>query len=157
MSKIDPCSPDRCRTIRVHGYEYGVPKHVVRLDAPNLAGWQVRWDGTRYFSDSAFGGAEGSFHAATAHLRKVWRPVKKKTARGRAGRPGAEAGISLITDSRDGVPVVYVQATGPKAGIVRRIYVGTENTATVERVRKATRVARAWRAEQLRKYPIPVR
>lgn len=148
--RIDPCARSRCRLRDVPDMgEVWVPRHIVRLDSPKLAGWQVRFERPwTYFPDAEHGGVDRSFAAAKRLLRRQWRPVAWRTSR------RASAGVRLINDARG---VWYVEATHPLGRPPRRFYVGTDATRTQTREREARRLARAQRATWLAEHKEPLR
>lgn len=153
-TKIDPADPSRCRNVICQAGSFSVPKHIVRLESPNLAGWQVRWGGSKYFADGEEGDAESSLLKAITHLRKVWRPVQKQTTRGKA-KAGGVPGVSLRQEKRDGA--WYVIASHPNGGSPKRFYVGNDRTWSEAKYRQMLRKAKAARKEMLANNPVPIR
>lgn len=151
---LDAAAPTRCRTVSCGAGDFTVPKHVVRLESDRLAGWQVRWETSRYFADGLHGRPEASLTAAIRHLRKVWKPTLKKTQRGQSAS-SKTPGVGLYRDARTGA--IYVEARHPNGGRPVRFYAGTPNTVTPARLTAATRKAKKARAEILAANPVPLR
>lgn len=149
--KLDPCSADRCRQLETPHGMFSVPKHIVRLDGRGLAGWQVRWEGTKYFADSISGDAAASLQEAMKYLGKVWKPVPKRTAR----KTSAGSGIGLIHDAKR--DVWYAEARHPRHEAPKRFYVGTTSTFTDKKARAALRLAAKARKQMLEESPVPLR
>lgn len=147
---INPCARSRCRIRDVPELgEVLVPRHVVRLDSPTLAGWQVRFQRPwKYFPDVEHGGVARSFAAAKRYLRREWRPIEWSTSRRH------NAGVRLINDARG---LWYVEATHPLGRRARRFYVGTDTTRTRARERTARQRARAQRQTWLIEVEVPLR
>lgn len=153
-TRIDPADPSRCRQISCRAGKFSVPRHVVRLESNNLAGWQVRWEGSKYFADGEEGDAESSLLKAITHLRRVWRPVQKVTARNKS-KSGGIAGVRLLQEKRDGA--WYVIASHPNGGSPKRFYVGNDRTWSDAKYRLMLRKAKSARKEMLAQIPIPIR
>lgn len=159
---MNPCALARCRTVEsvVIGTVEGVPRHVVRLDGQNLAGWQVRFERPwRYFSDSDHGGAAASLKAAKRFLRRTWRPTPIRTSRGYDRRTGQRTqGIRMVRhDGRRGHGEWYIEASHPRHGAAKRFYVGTDSTRTKMREKEARAAALAQRRAWLAQFPIRLR
>jgi len=137
---IGPTDASRCREVSCSAGVFQVPRHIVRLESSNLAGWQVRWDGSsRYFSDAVNGGPHKAFEAAKEHLVRVWRPIAK------ANRRKEEGGVRLWHSPSRGAWFV-VAADPSNRSLNKNFYVGTDKTFT------SGRLAKAWaRAVEARK------
>lgn len=153
-AKFDPADASRCREVSCLAGTFRVPKHVVRLEARSLAGWQVRWEGSKYFPDGESQDAEASLAEAVRYLRKVWRPIKKQTARNKS-IAGGTPGIRLRKEKGDGA--WYVIATHPRGGSPKRFYVGNDRTWSDVKYRQMLRKAKAARKEMLELNPVPIR
>lgn len=152
--KIDPCDVSRCREVTCGAGTFSVPRHIVRLESNNLAGWQVRWEGSKYFADGAEGDPSASLSDAIKYLRKVWRPVRKVTTRNKA-KTGTTPGVALRQEKRDGA--WYVIASHPRGGSPKRFYVGTDRTWSETKYRQMLRKAKEARKQMLVENPVPLR
>ncbi|MGH8466996.1 MAG: hypothetical protein ACRER5_22880 [Pseudomonas sp.] len=87
-SKLDPCSPECCRSVNVAFLgELMVPKHITRIENSRSAGWQVRFTRpSRFFSDAVSGGPEASLDAAKNHLRAIYLPPTLPASSGGSAR-----------------------------------------------------------------------
>lgn len=126
----------------------------MRLESSDLAGWQVRWEGSKYFADGKEGDAATSLLEAIKYLRKVWRPIRKVTTRNKA-KAGGIAGVKLLQEKNRGS--WYVVATNPRGGSPKRFYVGNDRTWSDVKYRQMLRKAKAARKEMLAENPIPIR
>ena len=147
------------RKVRVRGFgTFMVPRHVQRIDIheENKAGthgWQVRWDGTKFFSDAANGKRDpaGSLARSERYLRTIYtgprprlRETEHKDKKHRTGIAGVQLAYRRRKDRQ--IAEVYLRVNPPRqGGAPRSIYVGTENTITQLRMRLALKKARAMR------------
>ena len=131
----------KTRTITLaSGQRMRVPENIVRLDGARLAGWQVRYHGTRYFADGQ-GTPRASLRLATAELERRIQshpaPVRLKRAQQRNKLSDMPLGISGPVVRRRGTfmeasLLVAMPRYGKKA-IRGTVYLGTENTYTAAR------------------------
>ncbi len=147
------------RAVRVRGFGmFQVPRHIQRIeiDEPGKAGthgWQVRWDGTKFFSDAAAGKREPKAALARAekYLRSIYtgpRPRLRETEHKDKKHRTGIAGVQLAYRRRKNrqIAEVYLRVNPPtQGGVPHSIYVGTENTITQVRMRLALKKARAMR------------
>ncbi len=147
------------RKVRVRGFGlFQVPRHIQRIDIdePGKAGthgWQVRWDGTKFFSDAAEGkrDAAGSLARSERYLQSIYtgprprlRETEHKDKKHRTGIAGVQLAHRRRKDRQ--IAEVYLRVNPPmQGGVPRSIYVGTENTITQARMRAALKKARAMR------------
>lgn len=140
-----------------NGKPFKVPQGIQRIDTRATHGWQVRYGGTKLFSDHTRdgSGAKASLERAKAELaRRIAelpaptllqkRPSDSKTS-------GLPVGISgPIVRQRAGSQVrsASLSVLMPRWGQAPRcssVYIGTENTYTVERFQAALAKAVAMR------------
>jgi len=131
------------------GQRFSVPQGIQRIDHRATHGWQLRYGGTKLFSDhSADGsGAKAALEAASKELaRRIARlpaPVRLQRAPSENKSSDLPAGIfGPVVRQRSGSRVrdaslsVLVPRFG-KTPLRRTVYIGTENTYTAERYRHA--------------------
>lgn len=131
------------------GKRFKVPQGIQRIDHRATHGWQLRYGGTKLFSDGTTdgSGAAASLKAATEELLKR---IAKLPAPSRLQRKPSEnkttdlpVGISgPIVRQRPGAKVreCNLSVSLPRYGMVPRrstIYIGNENTYTVQRFEDA--------------------
>lgn len=131
------------------GKRFKVPQGIQRIDHRATHGWQLRYGGTKLFSDGTTdgSGAAASLKAATDELLKR---IAKLPAPSRLQRKPSEnkttdlpVGISgPIVRQRPGAKVreCNLSVSLPRYGAVPRrstIYIGNENTYTVQRFEDA--------------------
>ena len=141
------------------GKKFTIPQGIQRIDTRATHGWQVRYGGTKLFSDhsSDGSGAAASLEAARKELaRRIAklpapsllqkRPSESKTSDLPVGISGPivrqRAGAAVRSCSLSVLLPRYGQA--PRCSSV---YIGTENTYTVERYLAALEKAVALRRE----------
>ena len=136
-----------------------VPRHIIRIDIedPGKAGthgWQVRYvKPWRFFNDKMRPPA-ASLKEAVHYLAEVYTGPRLKTIRKKKGKRKTklEPGLRLVKRVRKGrtVQEIWVEAMPPsKEFSPVRIYAGTENTATSERIEFAKMEARKAREHML--------
>lgn len=141
------------------GEKFEVPQGIQRIDHKATHGWQLRYGGTKLFSDhSADGsGAAASLQKATKELLKRIAVLPAPSLLQRApsvnkssGLPPGITGPVVRTRSnsntRDCSLMVLIPRFGEKPRR-RTIYIGTENTYTIERYDAALARAIAMRSE----------
>lgn len=131
------------------GKKFKVPQGIQRIDHRATHGWQLRYGGTKLFSDGSQDGtgSAASLKAATDELLKR---IAKLPAPSRLQRSPSEnkttdlpVGISgPIVRQRPGSRVreCNLSVSLPRFGLVPRrstIYIGNENTYTVQRFEEA--------------------
>lgn len=142
-----------------NGKKFAVPQGIQRIDTRATHGWQVRYGGTKLFSDHTRdgSGAQASLELAQRDLAKriaqlpapsllQKRPSGSKTSNLPVGVSGP------IVRQRDGSRVrsCSFSVLLPRFGQVPRcssVYIGTENTYTIERYHAALEKAVAMRRE----------
>ncbi|MET0335875.1 MAG: hypothetical protein ABW190_16525 [Rhizobacter sp.] len=131
------------------GKRFKVPQGIQRIDHRATHGWQLRYGGTKLYSDGTTdgSGASASLKAATDELLKR---IAKLPAPSRLQREPSEnkttdlpVGISgPIVRQRPGARVreCNLSVSLPRFGMLPRrstIYIGNENTYTVQRFEEA--------------------
>lgn len=127
------------------GEKFEVPQGIQRIDHKATHGWQLRYGGTKLFSDHSTdgSGAAASLQKATKELLKRIAVLPAPSLLQRApsvnkssGLPPGITGPVVRTRSnsntRDCSLMVLIPRFGEKPRR-RTIYIGTENTYTIER------------------------
>lgn len=146
---------------------FEIPRYITRVDVDELGlagthGWQVRYvKPSTFFSDAIDGkraSPRQSLARAKRYLAAIYNGPKvqiRTTPTKRKKNPIQEAGIRLVERkmAHKTVKDIYVEAVPPSHSIApKRVYVGTERTATPERLEAAILVARAIRADMVKKH-----
>ncbi len=131
------------------GHEFKVPQNIQRIDHLATHGWQLRYGGTKLFSDhtSDGSGAAAALEAATKELvrriaklpapsRLQQRPNHNKTSDLPVGISGPIVRQRRGGRVRDCSLAVLLPRYGQPARRVN-VYIGTENTYTPERFQQA--------------------
>lgn len=144
------------------GEHFAVPQGIQRLDSHSTRGWQVRYQGTKYFADGT-GGARKSFDAAVRELlRRIQTmpaPVKLKQVTSPHKTSGLPVGISgpIVRIKSDGRQVALLSVVMPRFGRsseFHEIHIGTPSTYTKARYREALAKAVALRAQAVADYEL---
>jgi len=141
------------------GEEFEVPQGIQRIDHRATHGWQLRYGGTKLFSDhtSDGSGARASLEKATKELlRRInTMPAPSLLQRGPSANkssqlpPGITGPVVRVRrggKTRDCSLMVLIPRFGEKPRR-RTIYIGTENTYTIERYNAALERAIEMRKE----------
>ncbi len=141
------------------GEEFEVPQGIQRIDHRATHGWQLRYGGTKLFSDhtSDGSGARASLEKATKELlRRInTMPAPSLLQRGPSANkssqlpPGITGPVVRVRrggKTRDCSLMVLIPRFGDKPRR-RTIYIGTENTYTLERYHAALERAIEMRKE----------
>jgi hypothetical protein len=147
-----------------NGDTFTVPQNIQRIDHLATHGWQLRYGGTKLFSDhsSDGSGAAASLEAATRELirrinklpapsRLQQRPSHNKTSDLPVGISGPIVRQRRGGRVRDCSLAVLLPRFGQPAKRVN-VYIGTENTYTPERFQAALERAVALRNEAVEAY-----
>ncbi|HEX3138554.1 MAG TPA: hypothetical protein VHQ87_00780 [Rhizobacter sp.] len=142
-----------------NGKRFKVPQGIQRIDHRATHGWQLRYGGTKLFSDGSQDGT-GAAVALRAAIDELLKRIAKLPAPSRLQRAPNEnkttdlpVGISgPIVRTRPGAKVseCNLLVSLPRYGEVPRrstIYIGNENTYTVQRYKQALERAIEMRAE----------
>lgn len=143
------------------GETFTVPQGIQRLDSRSTRGWQVRYQGTRYFPDGT-AGPKRSFESATRELLRrintMPAPVVLKTAPSPRKRTNLPPGISgpvlinkNVANRQAAVFAVLVPRFGQK-NQVKRVHIGTPTTYSRAKYRAALARAIEIRSEGLAQY-----
>jgi hypothetical protein len=143
------------------GETFTVPQGIQRLDSKTTRGWQVRYQGTKYFADG-LDGPKKSLELATRDLLKriasLPAPVALKRApspRKKSGLPVGISGPILVNKAGSERQAAVLSVLMPRFGEtnqVREIHIGTPATYTAARYRAAVKKAVELRSESLAKY-----
>ncbi|MBL8327762.1 MAG: hypothetical protein JNJ71_02850 [Rubrivivax sp.] len=132
-----------------NGKRFKVPQCIQRIDHRYTHGWQVRYGGTKMFSDGTNdgSGAKASLEAATRELiRRITTmptPSKLQPKPSASKNSGLPVGISgPLVRMRTGSTTRYasLQVLLPRYGDKpqnKNVYIGSESTYTVERFQEA--------------------
>lgn len=147
-----------------NGDKYTVPQNVQRIDHLATHGWQLRYGGTKLFSDHTNdgSGAATSLEAATKELLKriaklpapsrlQQKPNHNKTSDLPVGISGPIVRQRRGGRVRDCSLAVLLPRYGQPARRVN-VYIGTENTYTVERFQEALTKAVEMREQAVAAY-----
>jgi hypothetical protein len=146
------------------GQQFEVPQGIQRIDHRATHGWQLRYGGTRLFSDhsSDGSGAKAALTAATKELLKRIAAMPAPTVLQQAPSvnkaSGLPAGISgpVVRQrtggrTRDCSLAVLIPRWGERPQRAN-VYIGTENTYSVERFNAALERAVAMRQAAVEAY-----
>lgn len=143
------------------GELFSVPQGIQRLDSRSTKGWQVRYQGTKYFPDGE-SGAERALQGATRELmRRIAtlpapmtirrEPSPVKTSNLPAGISGPILINKSSSEAQSAVLSVLLPRFG-KANSTKKVHIGTPNTYTKTRFRAALAKAIEIREESLAQY-----
>jgi hypothetical protein len=138
------------------GEIFEVPQGIQRIDHRATHGWQLRYGGTKLFSDGGEG-ATASLQRATQELLKRINKLPAPSLLQRApsanksnqlppGITGPVVRMRRNSQTRDCSLMVLIPRFGDKPRR-RTIYIGTENTYSIERYEKALERAIEMRRE----------
>ena len=142
------------------GETFVVPQGVQRLDSKTTKGWQVRYQGTKYFADGQAGASSALASATKELLRRIATlpaPVVLKKApspRKSSTLPPGISGPILVTRRRS-EPEAVISVLIPRYGsrnTIRKIRIGTRSSYTQARYEAAVSKAIAMRTDCLAKY-----
>lgn len=143
------------------GERFTVPRGVQRLDAKSTHGWQVRYQGTKYFADGT-SGPKVAFDAAVRELLRriatLPAPVPLKRVPSPHKTSALPVGISgpiVLHKGDSGRPSAVLSVVIPRFGHpseVREVHIGTPATYTKTRFREALAKAVALREEGIAQY-----
>jgi hypothetical protein len=146
------------------GKTFTVPQGIQRIDSASTHGWQVRYQGTKFFSDGTpdGSGAPKSLAAATRELlnRIATMPAPVVLKRGpsankKSGLPPGISGPIVVNRGEERVRSAVLSVLLPRFGStaqLKSVYIGTENTYTQRRYRAALAEAKSLRAEAVADY-----
>jgi len=133
----------KTRDVVIHtGEHFEVPQGIQRIDHRSTHGWQLRYGGTKLFSDGGLG-ARASLNAATQELKRriATLPAPSRLQRRPSGRKSSDLPVGItgpIVRLRPGSQVrdSSLSVSLPRFGetpLRRSVFIGTENTYTGER------------------------
>jgi hypothetical protein len=146
------------------GKRFKVPQGIQRIDHRATHGWQLRYGGTKLFSDHTpdGSGASAALVQATKELlaRIARLPAPSKLQRGPKENKSNDLPVGIsgpVVRQRSGMGVrdCSFSVAMPRFGDVprrRSVYIATENTYTVEKYQLALAKAIALRAQAERAY-----
>ena len=157
------------RTVTIFsGQVFEVPQSVQRIDHRSTHGWQLRYGGTKLYSDHTNdgSGAAESLKLATKELLKriadmpapsllQRAPSANKSNNLPVGISGPIVRLRRGSVLRDCSLAVLIPRFG-QSPQRRSIYIGTENTYTVARFKAALKRAEEMRAEAVAAYELAV-
>jgi hypothetical protein len=126
------------------GERFEVPQGIQRIDHLATHGWQLRYGGTKLFSDhtpDGSGASDALTQATKELLRRIAKlPAPSKLQREPSGNKTTDlpVGISgpIVRQRHGGVRDCSLSVSVPRFGdspLRRTVYIGTENTYSVER------------------------
>ena len=143
------------------GEQFTVPQGIQRLDSKSTRGWQVRYQGTKYFADGT-AGPKTALESATRELlhriATLPAPVRIRHAPSPAKSSDLPAGISgpiLVKKSGSEVRSAVLSVSVPRFGKTtqtKTIHIGTAQTYTKTRFRTALAKAIEMRSESMALY-----
>lgn len=147
-----------------NGEQFTVPRGVQRIDSNDTHGWQVRYHGTKFFSD----GQQGAARALDLAIKELQQRItslpapallqKAPSAHKTSDLPAGISGPILVParkGSRRRTASAVLSVLLPRYGqppVVKSIYIGTERTYTDERFERALDKAMQMRAEVEQRY-----
>ncbi|MDT8998686.1 hypothetical protein RQP53_05315 [Paucibacter sp. APW11] len=148
----------KLRDVEIYtGQRYEVPQGIQRIDSRSTHGWQLRYGGTKFYSDSKFSADPGeALKAATKELAKriAKLPAPTRLKPGPNGNKTSElpVGISgpIVRQRRANVRDCSFTVLLPRFGEAprrRSVYIASESTYTVERYYQALEKAVELRQE----------
>jgi hypothetical protein len=146
------------------GHRFDVPSCIQRIDSASTHGWQVRYGGSKLFSDHSDDGS-GARAALAAAVEELRRRIERLPAPSRLQRAPSARKTSGLPVGISGPVVRHRAAAGaseaafvvslPRFGQPARsssVYIGTESTYTVKRYRVALAAAIELREQAERSY-----
>ncbi len=150
------------RTISLPGHKgLQVPQGIQRIDSKSTHGWQVRYAGTKFFSDGPAANPRDSLQRATKELltRMATTPAPLPLRQKASPRKHSALPVGIfgpIVRYRPGrAAVAELSVLLPRVGSspkIKNIYIGSENTYTIERYQAALAKGLALRAQATEQY-----
>ena len=153
------------KVIIFSGRRFTVPQGIQRIDSTSTHGWQVRYQGTKFFSDGVPADGRGAAASLAKAMQELFAriatlpaPVVLKRGPSPLKTSRLPAGISgpiVVARSDGGVRSAVLSVLLPRFGEtaqMKSIYIGTENTYTQARYRAAVTEAKILRAEAVATY-----
>ncbi|MFT3666876.1 hypothetical protein [Piscinibacter sp.] len=133
----------KTRSVVIHtGERFEVPQGIQRIDHRSTHGWQLRYAGTRLYSDGGTGAAASLAAARAELLRRIAKlpaPSRLRSRPSRHKHSDLPVGISgPVVRCRPGSQTMdsSLSVSLPRYGqapLRRSIFIGTQNTYTPER------------------------
>jgi hypothetical protein len=148
------------------GEKFTVPQGIQRIDTKATHGWQVRYQGTKMFSDHTpdGSGAKASLAKATRELlhriATLPAPVtlqRSPSAHKSSNLPSGISGPIVQTRAGSNTRTASLSVLLPQFGKLSKcttVYIGSESTYTLERFNRAVARAVELRAEAESKYEL---
>jgi hypothetical protein len=146
------------------GKKFTVPQGIQRIDSYATHGWQLRYGGTKLFSDHSpdGSGAPAALQAATTELLKriAKLPAPTPLQHGPSGNKTSDLPVGIfgpVVRQRRGSKVRYASFSilVPRFGdspLRKSVYIGSENTYTPERYTQALERAVEMRSKAEKAY-----
>jgi hypothetical protein len=157
----------KIRTVQIFsGTTFEVPQRIQRIDTKSTHGWQVRYNGTKFFKDGSSDGtgAPQSLQDATRELIKrlasMPAPVALKrspSAHKTSGLPPGISGPIVARRSEQGGQTASLSVLIPRFGEINQIksiYIASEATYTAKKFKAALAKAVELRAEAVAHYEV---
>ena len=145
------------------GEMFTVPQGIQRLDSKTTKGWQVRYQGTKYFPDAEVG-PQKSFQAASRELMKriasLPAPVTLKrepSPKKGSNLPPGISGPILENRGKSKTQAAVLSVLLPRFGttnLVKKVHIGTPTTYTQARFEAALAKAMRMRQVSVAKYEV---
>jgi hypothetical protein len=152
----------KTRTVTLaSGEPFSVPQGIQRLDSKTTRGWQVRYQGTKYYPDGN-AGPQKSLEAATRELLRRIATLPAAVSIRRAPSPskvsGLPVGISgpmLVAKQGSEVPSAVLSVAVPRFGktnLTKKVHIGTPSTYTRTKYKQALAKAIEIREQGIAQY-----
>lgn len=138
------------------GQQFTVPQGIQRLDSSSTRGWQVRYQGTKYFADGTAGPAQALESATKELLRRISTlpaplAIRRAPLQGKGSNlPVGISGPIVVTKAGAQAQSAVLSVSIPRFGKVaqtKKVHIGTSHTYTKARFRAALAKAVELRAE----------
>ena len=146
----------KTRNVVIHtGERFEVPQGIQRIDHRSTHGWQLRYGGTKLYSDGARGAAAALAAARQELLRRIAKlPAPSRLPRRTSGHKRSDLPVGItgpVVRCRPGSSTMdsSLSVSLPRYGetpLRRSVFIGTQNTYTPERYLAALAKAVALRA-----------
>jgi hypothetical protein len=147
--------------ITAAGKKFTVPQGIQRLDSASTCGWQVRYQGTKYFPDGAVGSKAALENATKELLRRMATmpvPLALRTVASPNKKSNLPVGISgpiIVAKKNDQTQSAVLSVSVPRFGGLtqtKKVHIGTSATYTKTRFREALAKAVEIRNEAMAVY-----
>lgn len=147
----------KTRSVVIHtGERFEVPQGIQRIDHRSTHGWQLRYGGTKLFSDGSAGAAAALEAARRELARRIARlPAPSRLQRQPSGHKRSDLPVGIsgpVVRCRPGSQTMdsSLSVSLPRFGqgpLRRSVFIGTQNTYTPERYLAALAKAVALREQ----------